>query len=156
TGLRPLSAERMLHNGQVSQFEFSADGNRLVTASGDSTARIWNPETGSPLIPSLRHPGLVYESHFSPDGQSLLTVWYGAETRLWELRSGRGERSTLTFPVESNTKFYPSPDGRHVAVFDHDGSAQIRETATGRTVKSWREEGPLTACCFDRDGARFL
>jgi WD40 repeat protein len=41
----PVVAVAMKHDGAVTSAQFSADGQRLVTASGDKTARVWDIPT---------------------------------------------------------------------------------------------------------------
>jgi WD40 repeat protein len=41
--------ELMRHEGAVYSAQFSADGQRIVTASEDKTARLWDAATGSRL-----------------------------------------------------------------------------------------------------------
>ncbi|MEZ4310959.1 MAG: hypothetical protein R3F14_23200 [Polyangiaceae bacterium] len=49
---------------------FSPDGERVVTASADSTARVWNADgTGVPLVPR-GHDNRVSSAAFSPDGSA--------------------------------------------------------------------------------------
>jgi len=39
----------MKHDGGVTSAQFSADGQRVVTTSGDQTARVWNAATGKAI-----------------------------------------------------------------------------------------------------------
>lgn len=52
---------------------FSPDGSRVVTASQDETARIWDAATGR-QIAVLRNGGLVKSAAFTPDGSRVLTT----------------------------------------------------------------------------------
>lgn len=62
----------LLHEGEVVSAEFSPDGGRIVTASADRTARIWDSGSGR-LIASLSgHEGGVQSAAFSPDGGASL------------------------------------------------------------------------------------
>ena len=45
---------------------FSPDGKRVVTASADMTARIWDGVTGAPIGQPLQHRGLVDERVVQP------------------------------------------------------------------------------------------
>ena len=54
---------------------FSPDGKRIVTASGDKTARIWDAATGQPIGEPLKgHEDAVYSAAFSPDGKRIVTA----------------------------------------------------------------------------------
>jgi len=49
---------------------FSPDGTRVVTASEDRIARVWNAATGEPLGEPMEHDGHIVSAVFSsPDGR---------------------------------------------------------------------------------------
>ena len=64
----------MRHEGVVNAASFSPDGRRIVTASDDHTARVWDAESGNPLGEPMRHEGQVEWASFSPDGRRIVTV----------------------------------------------------------------------------------
>src|SRR5205823_4085368 len=43
------------HGGGVYSAQFSPDGKRIVTASDDKTARVWDAQSGQPLTGPLKH-----------------------------------------------------------------------------------------------------
>ena len=45
----------MTHDGWVTAVSFSPDGNTILTASRDGTARLWNAASGDPLVAPLNH-----------------------------------------------------------------------------------------------------
>ena len=53
---------------------FSPDGRRVVTASRDQTARVWDAELGQPVTPPMKHGGPVSHAAFSPDGRRVVTA----------------------------------------------------------------------------------
>src|SRR5262245_52190740 len=55
------------HTGLVSSATFSADGARIVTASWDATARVWDARTGAVLAILSGHKAWVHGAAFSPD-----------------------------------------------------------------------------------------
>ena len=76
-------------DGQRRLFEDSpvaiglSDGGRVVTASGDRTARVWSTRTGQPMSEPLRHEDLVYVSMFTPDDSRVMTAGGDGWVRLW-------------------------------------------------------------------------
>jgi hypothetical protein len=56
------------HDGPVISAAFSRDGSRIVTASEDKTARIWDAATAKEIAILRGHDEWVYSAAFSPDG----------------------------------------------------------------------------------------
>ena len=54
--------------------QFSPDGQRVVTASGDNTARLWDAASGQAISEPMKHEDIVISAQFSPDGQRVVTV----------------------------------------------------------------------------------
>jgi eukaryotic-like serine/threonine-protein kinase len=63
----------MNHDRSVKTAQFSPDGQRVVTASDDATARVWDAQTGRPVTKPLNHRSLVLCARFSPDGRRVVT-----------------------------------------------------------------------------------
>lgn len=56
------------HEDTVWNVRPSPRGDRIVSASQDGTARVWNASTGAPVL-TLRHGGPVWLARFSPGGR---------------------------------------------------------------------------------------
>src|SRR5262249_11024937 len=85
------------HKGTVLDAEFSPDGTRIVTASEDNTARVWDAATGEALTPPLRHPRAVLRADFSPDGNQALTICGDQKKRTWDLTPDDRPVETLLY-----------------------------------------------------------
>ena len=68
---------------------FSRDGLRIVTASGDGTARIWDTATGKEITVLRGHEGSVLSAAFSPDGSRIVTASGDKTARIWEAATGK-------------------------------------------------------------------
>ena len=69
---------------------FSPDGKRIVTASWDKTARIWDAATGKPIGEPLKATkDWVNSAAFSPDGKRIVTASVDKTARIWDAVSGK-------------------------------------------------------------------
>jgi hypothetical protein len=71
------------HTEIVHSATFSPDGTRIVTASSDNTARLWDGKTGALLATLEGHRGRVLSAAFSPDGARIVTASSDNTARLW-------------------------------------------------------------------------
>ena len=62
------------HANDVTSVRYSADGTRVITASRDRDARIWDPRTGTSLVTLTGHFGAVADASLSPDGRWAVTA----------------------------------------------------------------------------------
>ena len=71
------------HTSGVYRAVFSPDGARILTASADNTARLWDAD-GKPLATLKGHTELAWRAVFSPDGGRILTASWDSTARLWD------------------------------------------------------------------------
>ena len=133
------------HEGAVNFVEFSVDGQRLVSASDDGTARVWRADgSGKPEV-LKGHTEPVESAAFSPDGQRVVTASDDGTARVW-----RADGSGTPVVLEGHTKPVVSasfsPDGQRVVTASFDGTARV-----------WRADGSGTRVlrAYDRSGGRF-
>ena len=104
------------HNEVVtSAVAFSPDGARVVTASADNTARLWDAATGQTVAALEGHdrPGRR-SAAFSPDGARVLTGSSDKTARLWPVfssdqklgRGGQSLRPALSDPGAARNSFH--------------------------------------------------
>jgi len=79
----------MRHEGAVNTANFSTDGRRVVTASADRTARVWDAESGKSVSEPMRHEGAVNTANFSTDGRRVVTASADRTARVWDAESGK-------------------------------------------------------------------
>jgi WD40 repeat protein len=88
------------HTQPISAINFNPDGTRLVTASGDRRARIWDPASWSgsgdgavaaswpSRVTLVGHTASLLWAEFSPDGTLVLTCSYDRTARVWDAQTG--------------------------------------------------------------------
>ena len=63
---------------------FSPDGTRIVSGSGDKTIRLWDASTGEERHTLKGHTGGVHSVSFSPDGKRIASGSSDRTIRLWD------------------------------------------------------------------------
>jgi len=84
-------APPLQHDGPVYAATFAATGARVVTASDDNTARIWDARTGEPIGKTLRHDGSVYAATFDTTGDRVVTASADNTARIWDAPPAVGQ-----------------------------------------------------------------
>jgi tetratricopeptide (TPR) repeat protein len=132
----------MSHHGVVGYAEFSPDGLRVVTASFDQTARVWDVRTGRPISLPMRHHGSLRHAGFSPDGRHVVTASDDQTARIWDATTGQPVTPLLRHQgVVSDARF--SPDGSRVVTAGSDGMARVWEFVAPRPLAG--PDDPLPA-----------
>ncbi len=126
----------MHFSGQFNSAEFSPDGTRVVTASVDKTARLWDAATGKPLGEPMRHEDVVSSAAFSPDGKRVVTASWDKTARLWDAATQKplGEPMRHGDAVRSAAF---SPDGTQLVTASIDDTARLWDAAT---VSRWASQ----------------
>ncbi|WP_433934897.1 protein kinase [Sorangium cellulosum] len=149
------------HPDSVLDASYSPDGKRIVTASVDNTARVWNADgTGEPLV--LRgHEERVFSAAFSPDGKRILTTSFDNTARVWNA-DGTGEPLVLRGHEDRFWSAAFSPDGKRIVTASWNKLVQVC------LVRVWNADGtsePLVfrvyketvlSAAFSPDGKRIL
>lgn len=63
-------------------------GSKLVTASADSTSRVYNTMTGACHAILSGHEGEISKVAFNPQGSRILTASSDKSARIWETETG--------------------------------------------------------------------
>jgi WD40 repeat protein len=97
------------HRGRVRGMAFSPAGDRLVTASLDRTARIWDVATGATLHVLRGHELGVMAAAFHPGGRMLATASGDRTIKLWG--ADRGELLATLLATADGSWIVISPRG---------------------------------------------
>lgn len=76
------------HLGTLLSATFSKDGSKVLTASADRTAKIFDAYTGTMLQSFEGHGDFVSSAAFSPDEKRVLTTGFDNTIRLWDAETG--------------------------------------------------------------------
>ena len=127
------------HKAPVYVADFSPDGRRLVTASNDGTARIWNTEpAGRGEIDSFAADPDVEDLKLSPDEETYALGHTFGPATLWDATTGEKVR-TFTDGADTNSfRVSFHPDGSRLATASEDGYVRVWDTETGERLLRFR------------------
>ena len=142
------------HDAGVTSVVYDDAGRRIVTASEDRSARVWDAAGGN-LIASLPHDDAVRHASFSPgDGRRVVTASLDGTARVWDASTGE----PITPPMASRLPLWHaafSPDGRRVVTACDDGTARVWEADTGTPLTPPLDHGGVVRhAAFSPDGFR--
>jgi len=103
---------------------FSPDGTRIVTASVDHTARVWDAATGKLLSLPLQHHGHVVSAAFSSDGTRVVTASVDKTARVWDAGTGQPVSPPLQHQDRVGSAAL-SPGGTRVVAARDDNTARV-------------------------------
>jgi WD40 repeat protein len=135
---------------------WSPDGQRIVAALDDGTARVW--KVGDPAEPIVLrgHQAHVWSAAFSPDGTRIVTASGDRTARVWKA-DGSGEPIVLHGHQDQVNKAVFSPDGTHIVTASEDRTARVwRADGTGQPVVLRGHADEVNSVAFSPDGTRVV
>ncbi|MBN8623902.1 MAG: protein kinase [Planctomycetes bacterium] len=154
----PLPAAPVIRHpdgAELSVARLSPDGRRIVTASFDGTARLWDAATSEPLGEVMKHDAEVTWAEFSPNGETIATVSKDRSIRFWNADAGRPARAPLR-QDEAVERLRFRDDGKYLLV-QTSKSVSIVDGAEGRIlVGPKRFSGKVLAARFIHDADAFF
>ncbi len=143
------------HTDAVNTAEFSCDGQRIVTASDDGTARLWDVASAKELLQLRGHAGAVESAALSCDGQSIVTAGADKTARVWDARTGQ-LKLTLTGHADRIERARWSRDGQYIVTASDDGTARVWDAATGTELKRSAYTNHVNDAQFSPDGNKVI
>lgn len=138
--------------------EFSDSGfasSMFITALSDSTAKIWDNNTGEILTTLKGHKGDLTSARFNAAGTKVVTASYDKTAKIWGPNSSkwlvdlRGHTAEVLY-----AEF--SPDGKKVVTASADGTARIWNTLTGKMLVQFKQNDYINTAAFSPDGKNIV
>ena len=142
------------HKREINSAAFSPDGTRIVTASWDKTARIWNAQSGEQIATLAGHKKAVYSAAFSPDGTRIVTASRDNTARVWNAQSGA---MLVTLAGHEDYIYFAafSPDGTRIVTTSEDTTARVWDAQSGAMLATLAGHGrDVNSAAFSPNGAR--
>jgi WD40 repeat protein len=113
---RPL--RRLDQGAEISAVDLNPDGSRLLVASWDSRATIYDVATGRPLVNLIGHTRGIAWGGFAAGGSLVMTESLDHTVRVWNAGTGQQLR-VLTFTDNQGGPVAFSPNGQEMAIPDN-------------------------------------
>ena len=144
------------HRDRVFSAAYSPDGTRIVTASLDKTARIWDAHTGVELAVLSGHGAFVASAAYSPDGDHIVTASEDKTARVWDARTG-AQLAVLSGHSDGIYSAGYSPDGTRITTASLDKTARIWDARTGAQLAVLSGHGDrVNSAAYSPDGSRIV
>jgi WD40 repeat protein len=144
------------HKGFVWSVTFAPDGQRVLTASDDGKARLWDAENGNQLAVLQGHTEPVRVAAFSPDGRHVVTASADNTARLWDAEA-RSPFVVLQGHSETVRDAAFSPDGQRLVTASDDNTARVWSAQTGKQTAFLKgHDGTVRSAAFSPDSRRVV
>ncbi|MCC7445912.1 MAG: protein kinase [Anaerolineae bacterium] len=154
----PVDKPRVLNGHQQGVWSVAVlpDGKQAISASSDTTVRLWDIASGREIRQFAGHTADVYTVAVSPDGKLAASAGEDQTIRLWDVATGKEVRQIPTKPAFISVVAF-SPDGRYVLSGGTDGSARLWDVQTGKEARRFvGHVSGIRGAAFSRDGKTLL
>ena len=144
------------HSSTIHSALFDPSGQRVLTAAGDRTARIWDVRSGHVLALLSGHSDGVWYAAFSPDGQRAVTASLDRTARVWDVGTG-DVLTTLTGHDGPVLQATFSQDGERILTASADETARLWDAKSGALIARLDGHGgPVETAEFSPDGSYII
>ncbi len=143
------------HGSGITTAAFSGDGKKVLSSSRDSTARLWDLESGQQVLQLKTEGGCFCSMTFSLDGKIIYTGSEDGRAHSWDSSTGvqlaelfslkRANRILLSI---DGTLLLTEPENKVIGVWDIENERSLAQFVGHR-------EG-ITAAAFSPDGTKLL
>ena len=123
------------HLASASSAAYSPDGQRIVSASHDTTLRIWDSTDGTPLSTLHGHIARVTSVAYSPDGKEIVSASHDKTLIIWNAQTG-AKLHTLRGHDGWVTSADYSPDGQTIVSASADRTLRIWNAHNGAPLRT--------------------
>ncbi|MGA2296281.1 MAG: T9SS type A sorting domain-containing protein [FCB group bacterium] len=123
------------------KFNFSPDGNKIITGSDNNSIYLWDANTGTLLNTFIGHSKNIYNAYFSPDGTEIISGSDDYTIKIWDTKSGSLLKTVTIkgdYDIRGEVEF--SPDGKQFVDFCKDTSVILWNAITGSQIVTLQKD----------------
>ncbi|MCY2961361.1 MAG: protein kinase [Planctomycetota bacterium] len=153
---RPDTFDLVGHAGAVRALRLAEDGDRVLSACSDGTARVWSIAAGG-LVVALPHGKPLVDARFAGHGAFAVTAGEDGVVRAWDSSTGASVASTP--PTGGGIATIATQNaGAQVVIVGRDGHASVWDAAVPNATPVRVPIGPdgarVTCATYLGDGSR--
>ncbi|GMM38827.1 Rsa4 protein [Saccharomycopsis crataegensis] len=134
------------HGATILTAKFSPiSSSRMVTGSGDSTAKIWDCDTQTPFKTLSGHSNWVLTAEYSPDGQYIATGSMDNNINIWNANTGE-----LLGTLSGHSKWITSISWKPLHLLKAGEPLMLVSASKDSTLKVWNVEA--RTCTYSLSG----
>ncbi|CAL1709154.1 unnamed protein product [Somion occarium] len=144
------------HRGKVNAVTFHPLYSVIVSASDDSTMKVWDWETGSLEQTIHGHTKRVSDCEFDSKGTQLVSASYDLFIKLWAVDNGYKNFATLRGHNHSisSVRFLPGDD--RVVSASRDATIRIWDIATNHCIRTLSNHSDWVRCAIPNVDGQYL
>ena len=127
------------HSLWISSIVFNNNKSQFLTASGDSTAKIWDSKSGKVLNTFRGHNGGVVSAEFNAASSQIVTASQDNTARIWDASTGE-LLHILYGHTESVVSAQFNATGNKIVTASHDGTAAVWDASTGMRMQQFSDQ----------------
>jgi WD40 repeat protein len=155
SGIAILERRLSGHANMVWDVVVTPDGRRIVSASNDRTAKVWDASTGSELFTLKGHKAFVCSVSIASDSYRVATGAMDGEVIIWSLRNAE-QLATLNHGSD-DAKVSWRPDGNALITGGADGCLRLWRAADAAEVSKFSLHArPILKVACMRDNQRVV
>eukprot|EP01113_Clastostelium_recurvatum_P036801 TRINITY_DN5305_c0_g1_i1.p1 TRINITY_DN5305_c0_g1~~TRINITY_DN5305_c0_g1_i1.p1 ORF type:complete len:472 (-),score=54.45 TRINITY_DN5305_c0_g1_i1:3-1418(-) len=148
------------HSEAVLSVSFSPNGELLASGSGDTTVRIWDVDTSTPLHTLKGHTNWVLCIAWAPSGHLLASGGMDGDIRVWNPVTGKQQGPTLKGHKKFVTALaweplHKNPECSMIASSSKDGTVRIWDVRNGRCTYTLAGH-TMSVTCLRWGGVGFI
>ncbi len=144
------------HTAQLNSSAFSRDGMRVVTASYDGTARVWDTTTGRQISELRGHKGVTLKAVFAVGDSRVATVGEDRTARIWDTATGK-QIAQLEGHIGPIHQIAVSPEGNRFATASEDRTVRVWDAVNSDQIAVLRgHQGGVVSVAFSSDNSRLV
>lgn len=154
------------HENWVVMATWSPSEERILTASKDGTAKVWDASASSPtygeeLLTLSDHTEPVGTAIWSPTGGLIVSADWGGTVLVWDASASSPTYGEQLFNLSGHTDAVVgiawSPDGSRIVTASDDGTAKVWDATTGEELFTFSEHiAQVKWAAWSPDGSRVV